>query len=128
MVSDIWKNAHSIKHRGGFPLRPPQECITIFEQTVRDHIGEFNAPYKLMLLGVTPELATLPWPQNVSLDAIDKSQEMIDLVWEENQHIKSTIHKGDWQSMPFTSNSFHCVFGDGCTTQLKDHYDYKKFL
>ena len=120
MSNDIWQNKYSIQYRGGFPLRPPQEVANLFDKLVNATNKNTNKPFELILLGVTPELALINWPDNISLKAFDQSKEMIANVWQYNPKINSSVHLSTWQSLPLVSHTIDSIIGDGCTTQLSD--------
>jgi len=120
MSNDIWQNKYSIQYRGGFPLRPPQEVANRFEKLVNDINRNASKPFELTLLGVTPELALINWPDNFYLKAFDQSKEMIANVWQSNPKINSSVHLSTWQSLPLSSHTIDSIIGDGCTTQLSD--------
>lgn len=120
MQNDIWQNKYSIQYRGGFPLKPPQDAVNVFENLVVATNKNPYTPFDLILLGVTPELALINWPDNFSLDAFDQSEKMISEVWQKNSKIKSSAHLADWQSLPLPNSSANAIIGDGCTTQLPD--------
>jgi hypothetical protein len=83
-TKDIWSKTQSMKHRGGFPLRPPVEAVESMFQIVSNLMIKQKLAMKsicMVLLGVTPEITGLPWPKNVKLKAFDKNKDMIKHVW-----------------------------------------------
>ena len=55
----------------GPPLRPSRDDVAILEGVVQ---SLHTAP-RVLLLGVTPELATLAWPAGTELVAVDRVRE-----------------------------------------------------
>ena len=115
----------------GTPLRPSlqdiaviqQEILLPLQQEIKAHSTGDSQPQtwtnpQICLLGVTPELATLDWPENSFLTAVDSSEKMIESVWigDRPQCRKAVL--GDWRSLPFEDQSCHVIVGDGCLTLL----------
>ena len=79
---------------------------------------------KVLLLGVTPELAQITWPLGTELVAVDQCQEMIDGVWPGPAlSVKANAILGDWRSLPLADSSVHFVVGDGIYTTLGNPAD-----
>jgi hypothetical protein len=100
------------------PLRPCAEDVRIIEEMLADErevFGETAKKNRAWLLGVTPEIAALRWPQEVELIAVERVQAMIDLVWPGDTDRRSAIC-ADWLDPPFSDQSFDLAIGDGCLT------------
>ena len=124
MNKDHWsEHAKQWSHIGA-PLRPSLEDTRLIESqlfSASDNDRALNA----MLLGVTPELALMSWPNNTNLLAIDRNQSMIDGVWPINElKINATAMSGNWLSTKQKTHSMDIVVGDGCLTLLSylEHY------
>jgi hypothetical protein len=96
--------------RIGAPLRP---CAEDLAEVAAEITGwttrSWGAPRGL-LLGVTPELAALPWR---SLVAVDRSQPMIDAVFPRGA---GTAIRGEWSALPVPAGSIDVAVGDGALT------------
>ena len=112
--------------RGGLPLRPPEEAVTMMFELVAPFLHNGVNRHELVLLGVTPEIAGLPWPKNVNLRAFDQSAEMIASVWQPTIAITSSVEQAEWQLLPLPDGSVDAILGDGCTTQLPDKLAYQQ--
>lgn len=131
ITKDIWSNEQSMKYRGGFPLRPPAEAAESMFKIVSNLIIKKKLVMKnvcMVLLGVTPEISSLPWSNNINLKAFDKNKDMIKHVWVPPKKISSSVSHSLWEKMPLESRSVHFVLGDGCTTQLPNKRAYKVFF
>jgi hypothetical protein len=64
----------------GPPLRPDYEDVALYIQAVREWNGNSTAS-RVLLLGVTPELYGMPWPEGTDFLAADRSEAMIEAVW-----------------------------------------------
>jgi SAM-dependent methyltransferase len=74
---------------------------------------------KALLLGVTPEIATMRWPAGTELTAVERCQDMIDGVWPGGElAIRAHARLGDWRALPVPDASVHFVIGDGAYTTL----------
>ena len=116
-MKSYWDSlAHQFQHQQP-PLRPCAEDARLLFQAVRDW-SERNprAHYRILLFGVTPEIANLPWPENASLLAIEKSQAMIDLIWPGNIPGRREVVAGNWFDIALKEASFDFVVGDGFST------------
>src|SRR5690606_36631389 len=108
-------------------LKPCAQDIVRFEQIINTIYREKNIKeevFKVVLLGVTPEITQLRWPLPTQLLAVDRMPDMIQHVWQSNQNIESHVVHADWQALPFAQHSADLVIGDGCFTFFKfpEHY------
>lgn len=103
----------------GAPLRPDASDIACLEHQLQSWCKASHSPFEVLLLGVTPEIASLTWPPQTHLLALDRAPEMIEHVWP--QHlvpIGSQAICGDWDKIPLPSATCDWVVGDGCFTLL----------
>lgn len=124
MTKDHWNDHAKQWSYVGAPLRPCAEDTELIESHINDNF-ELNNKLNALLLGVTPELALMRWPEKTRLLAIDRNQAMIDGVWpRKNLTIAATAVSGDWLSTPCETSSMDIVVGDGCLTLLsyREHY------
>ena len=64
------------------PLRPSPEELRLIRQAMDRHVLKRpTGPWRALLLGVTPGLATLDWPDSTKLLAADYSLATIEGVW-----------------------------------------------
>lgn len=112
----------------GPPLRPSGEDVTAFGRLIADwtHENPGDVPRGL-ILGVTPELHDLPWPDRERLHAADHTPEMITYVW---PGAAERALRCDWRHIPLANGSvdiamcdggLHLVPGEGGQTQLASH-------
>ncbi len=96
---------NSIPHhwaRLGPPLCPPPEAV----EAIRDQIA--SATGKVLLLGVTPELADI----GTDLTAVDRNENMIKYVWPGDTP-RRRARLGDWRNLQLGSNDFGSCIADG---------------
>ncbi len=96
--------------RIGPPLRPSAQDINFCLDAVLDWFRNQGAPPRVLLLGVTPELYHLPWPEGTDFLAVDRTPEMIDYVWPGPEDGVSCI---DWRRMMLPGCSRDIVLCDG---------------
>ena len=71
-----------------------------------------------LLLGVTPEIAGMRWPERSSLMAMDRSLPMVDAVWVGTIPGRRAAVCGDWLAPPRRESSCHVVIGDGSINSM----------
>jgi SAM-dependent methyltransferase len=102
----------------GSPLRPVAEDVQATLGEVQAHHAEHaNRPLRALLLGVTPELATMAWPPGTSLVAVDRSEPMLAAVFPKEglpEHARAVC--ADWRALPLADDSIDVTLGDGCFT------------
>jgi len=91
----------------GSPLRPTAEDSQLFSQLVGLQGG---AARQVLILGVTPELYALPWPEGSTVRAVDRSPDMIRAIW---PGPAENAVRGEWLNLPFGGDSFDTVLCDG---------------
>lgn len=110
-VEGQWSRVASVWSHVGPPLRPSAEDLGFFAQAV----AETRAPpgssaLRGLILGVTPELYALPWPDPAQVVAVDRSPEMIEHVW---PGPPSQIRLADWREAPLAAASIDVALCDG---------------
>jgi SAM-dependent methyltransferase len=98
------------------PLRPGEEDLARTQEAIdRWTVRRGPAPSALML-GVTPELATLRWPPGSLVAAVDLSMPMIREVWPgwRRRDAGLAAIRGDWRELPFAERSIDIALGDNC--------------
>jgi len=92
----------------GPPLRPSPEDVATYERVVAGRV----AP-RALLLGVTPELATMTWPAGTALTAIDRSPTMIGALFPTRA---GEAIAAEWTAIPRPDAAFDVILGDGAVT------------
>lgn len=107
-----WPNFAQVYGRLEPPLRPAPSDVNNFQAAIAGHGDE------TLLLGVTPGLAVL----GRRLTAVEGSRSMIDRLWPgDGANRKATV--GDWTALPFGSQSFDSVIGDGALNSVASGLD-----
>ena len=113
----------------GSPLRPNTEDLSFLEKEIFSRLDLINSKaQRVVILGVTPELANLPWLENTEIIAIDSSSKMISGVWHKMQKTQGKAIFADWRKLPLEDNSCDVVLGDGCFTLLDYPNSYHQVL
>ena len=118
-VQNHWEKHAQQWELVGPPLRPSAadtDCFT-------DIVGHWSADRgqdarSALLLGVTPEIAQMSWPDNTRLIAADYSSQMIRAVWKMQGQPGRLAFSSDWRSLPLQDHEAGIVIGDGCFTLL----------
>jgi hypothetical protein len=96
------------------PLRPSAPDLEVMQRAIERQSQLYPLqPLRGMLLGVTPEIATLAWPQPAELLAVDRSPEMVREVWPGDVPGFRRAVCGDWFTVLPEMGPLHVVIGDG---------------
>ena len=114
----------------GPPLRPDVEDIHLLETRVTPPLKTLpHRPVRVLLLGVTPEIVSLDWPDGVQLIALDCCPDMVTHVWPMGAAPKGAYPIcGDWRQIPLPDGACDLVIGDGCFTLLDYPQGYHQVL
>jgi SAM-dependent methyltransferase len=109
--------AHGWRHFADFHsrLRPPLRPAPSDVETFRHCLAGAD---RLLLLGVTPELAVL----GKDLTAVDNSPRMLAAVWPGDREGRRAI-VADWTDLPFADGSFDAVIGDASLNAAAEQVD-----
>ena len=100
------------------PLRPAPEDVEIYEREFRRwHEATRPVPLHALLLGVTPEIATMSWPAGTRLLAVDRSQAMIRGVWP-GAALGHMAVCSAWAALPLPDRTQDLLIGDGSFSAL----------
>ncbi len=95
------------------PARPAPEDTAILESFVGEALGETHgAAPRALVLGVTPEVATMRWPGGTRVLALDSSRAMIRNVWPARAVAHGAAICGEWSAMPLRPGTCDAVVGD----------------
>ena len=105
--------------RLGAPLRPSPADVDVVARVARERGGTATAPLRALLLGVTPEIATIAWPRGTRLVAVDRSADMIRGVWP-RAGVPSAAEalRANWLALPVAPGSIDVAAGDACLNSL----------
>ena len=115
LSNEIWAQQSVRWQNVGLPTRPTPEDIELMHSLA---INQNSKLEQVAVLGVTPEIIQMRWPDSVKLNAYDLSEEMILSVWEPNCKVFSKVWHADWQSLPIGDGEIDLFIGDGCLTAL----------
>jgi len=104
-----WQDIARQWDRVGPPLRPSPQDVAFCVDAVRRRSGD-NGPPRVLILGVTPELYSLPWPGGTDVLAVDYTPSMIEAVWPGPR--EAAICE-DWTAMRLAAGSRDLVLCDG---------------
>lgn len=111
----------------GPPLRPSPPDIAAMERSVRMwHEGAAVRAPRVLLLGVTPEIAGMAWPAGTDLVAIDRSDAMIRHVWPGDVAGRRIALRADWFDHDYGRNDI--VIGDGVFAIMRYPDDYRSIV
>jgi hypothetical protein len=110
----FWQAAPKQWKHFGPPLRPCRQDIEIMETAVAQWRAETCAEQcNALLCGVTPEIASMGWPDGTRLWAVEKSRAMIDEVWPAAGPDCRQAMQADWMSLPFARPLHSPMFNHG---------------
>ena len=113
-VLKVWENWAGRWTKIQPPARPIAEEITAFEAFADAACaGAGRRAPRALLLGVTPEIATMRWPTGTRLLALDLSPAMIRHLWPREAARDAVVGRADWRAMPIRDQSYDLAIGDG---------------
>ncbi|MFN8443077.1 MAG: hypothetical protein U0175_20050 [Caldilineaceae bacterium] len=113
-----WSAVAKAYHQTESPLHPSAEDIAIMERLVQQAATwvqptALSPQRQALLLGVTPQIATMQWPPGTSLLAVDSAEGMVHSVWPGDQPGVRQAKLGDWLALPVADAACWLVIGDG---------------
>lgn len=102
----------------GAPLKPSPQDGVLMMKLVTSCLGLSQPVRRIAVLGVTPELMQLDWPQGIEIEAFDHSEAMLQSVWTPNPKLASRVTLASWQALPSDDAHFDLVVGDGSFNAL----------
>ncbi len=134
--SAVWRKHSAQWRRVGAPLRPSAQdgelmmaaVAPALSSCVSSCVSSRVSATNLAILGVTPEIVQLPWPEGARLHAFDHSAEMIATIWQPHAHIPSCVTQARWQALPVEDRSIRVALGDGSLNVLPRLNDYPDVL
>jgi len=113
----------------GSPLRPVDEDAALYWHAIRSSLADAElATARVLLLGVTPELASLRWPVGSSMLACDSSLDMLRCIWPSGRFpgaFASPLN-ANWLALPLPPGACKLVVGDGSLSALGSADDYRR--
>ena len=77
-----------------------------------------TASCNVVVLGVTPEVVGLDWPDQVHIQAYDQSPDMIRAVWRPHPRCASSVTQARWEEIPLRDAGACAIAGDGSLNAL----------
>lgn len=108
-ANDHWRRMAGAWHQMGPPLRPAP-ADTAAAARALEGVGQQTLARRGLVLGVTPELWSLPWPDGFQVLAVDHTAGMVEEVW---PGPRGTAWLGDWRSLPLRDASIAVAVCDG---------------
>ena len=124
-----WHLQAALWTRIGSPLRPVAEDLGQNARWALPVLEAMAAPHTVAILGVTPELALMPWPVGTRILGIDRAFAMARDVWPRGTvEGRGIAINGDWRHLPVADDSLAWVIGDGSLSNLDTLADYDRLL
>ena len=108
----------------GSPLRPAKGDLEAYRRYASE-VVETNATPRILLLGVTPEIYSLPWPKRRDFLAVDWTRAMIDYVWPGSSH---EVLEANWLQLPLGESSRDVALCDGGLHLLKYPFEQEALV
>ncbi len=113
-ASSFWSSLGRAYERSGPPLRPSLADIQLIESALEAWRGQHpSQPLRALLLGVTPGLAEMRWPEPSTLLGVDNSMPMVRGVWPGDVPGRRRAVCASWLALPVARGAIHIVAGDG---------------
>jgi len=109
LPANRWPDLSLQWHQLGSPLRPVAQDTGFCEDAILEWSRLHGTP-RVLILGVTPEIYRLSWPDRTDIIAVDSKQAMIDNVW---PGPKDAVLFTDWLDLDLPDGSRDIVLCDG---------------
>lgn len=121
-MSSHW-NIHANQWNNiGIPLRPSSCDIQIVSSWIQEIMSVPSPSFNVLILGATPELAEISWPEHTNLFAVDANLTMMQSQLLQKKYPFKSV--ANWLQLPLPDSSINLVIGDGCYTMLAEkEYD-----
>lgn len=128
MEPTFWNTQVELIKAMGPPARPHHSDIACMRAMAWQRIAGWPASGRLgvLVLGVTPEIVGLDWPNGTEITAVDRSEGMIEAFWPGDVPQQRRLVRGDWMSMPFEPDAFDFVLGDNVFNALDYPQRYRE--
>jgi len=126
-ADSFWQMVASRWQKLGTPLRPSEEDQKIVTKAVYSWISE-NGKARILLLGVTPELAEIELPEDSELLSVDYCREMLDHVWPDLDEPNKKAIVANWLDLPLENHSRDLVISDGPFGAMRYPVDFRNLL
>lgn len=103
--------------QSGAPLRPSAQDVAAYHRRAKEWMDVRRGAPRVLLLGVTPEIYNLPWPDGRDLLAVDRTPAMIAHVWVGKPE---EVLQASWLALPLPPASRDIALCDG-GLHLLDH-------
>jgi hypothetical protein len=100
------------------PWTPCPEDGDLLLEALSPYVRSGGAVALVALLGVTPALTQLSWPDSASILAVDASPTIVSSQWRAHPSVPSAVTCARWQALPLRDNSVAAVAGDGSLNAL----------
>jgi SAM-dependent methyltransferase len=123
-TSEHWKMLSLNWKKFGPPLRPSAQDAAFATDAINSWESNNGAP-RALILGVTPELYNLPWPNGTDILAVDHNPAMIENVWPGPQ---SAVICDEWLDIPLERGSRDIALCDGGISVLAYPHEQQQFV
>ncbi len=115
MPEPLWEQQARQWARLKPPLRPSAEDIAVAQRVVDEWVLAHGSAPRALVLGATPELASLRWPEESAVAAVDLSSVMLRHVWlpAPSAPGRRWAVRGQWLTLPHPRQSMDLVLGHG---------------
>ena len=122
MSKSFWNSVPASWQHVGPPLKPSPEDIASLREII-----QAQSPRRILLLGVTPEIASIKLSPGSHLFAVDKNPKMLELVWPGDTP-QRTVSLAHWSELSFPDGYMDMVIGDGSLNAMPDSNTYPALL
>lgn len=125
-----WERAAAYYDKYVPPMRPSAEDIALLEAHISADLARRPAGRFIgaLLLGVTPDIASIAWPERSTLVTVDVSLAMIQRLWPRQGPGPRMAVRGDWRHLPIAPTSCDVIVGDGVLNSLRYPDDFRAVL
>jgi SAM-dependent methyltransferase len=121
---EYWQKLSRNWGKFGPPLRPSAQDAAFMTDVIKSWASSNGAP-RALILGVTPELYHMSWPDGTDLLAVDHNPAMIENVWPGPRNM---VICDEWLDMPLEKNSRDIALCDGGISVFAYPHEHQQFV
>jgi SAM-dependent methyltransferase len=112
-TDSVWVAIAKAYSTFGSPFVPTAEDVEACERAIKGYMQPNQQRTEAVVLGVTPKIVSMNWPNNTFVTGVDSSRDVIAAIWPGDIPMKRMAVCASWLNLPIADNTSDVVVGDG---------------